>query len=202
MRPDNKKGYLIVFEGIDGTGKSTQLQLLADFLKNKGYSVIKTREPTDGQYGRQIRDLYLNRKQVSLAEELELFLADRREHVDKILNPELTRGTVILCDRYYLSTAAYQGAAGLSPSDIFDKNSFAPVPDLALLFTAPTRIGIDRITTGRGETLNDFEQESSLEKVAEIFNSMDFPYIQRIEASGSISDIHSSVRQAVLTLLE
>ena len=261
------KGLLIVFEGIDGTGKSTQMSLLGRFLREKGLTVIETREPTNGQFGQQIRALYTNRNGVSPEQELELFLADRQEHVDNVLTPALQEGKIILCDRYFLSTAAYQGvvdhysagaipeasdtrpgkrsgaetpalavghsssipgasdtrpsmavghsssipgasdtrpsmAVGFSPAEIIAKNDFAPTPDLALLFCAPPRLGIERITKGRGETLNDFEQEATLQKVAAIFDNMELPYIKRINASGSIVAIHQAVLQAVTPLLQ
>lgn len=196
-----KKGLLIVFEGIDGTGKSTQLSLLANTLRQQGFSVIETREPTDGQFGQQIRALYANRNGVSREQELELFLADRREHVQNLLTPALQKGQIILCDRYFLSTAAYQGAIGFSPAEILEKNSFAPTPDLALLFYAPPHVGIERITVKRGETLNDFEQEATLQRVAAIFDSLNLPYIQRIDASGSIESIQQSVLNAVTPFL-
>ena len=214
------KGLLIVFEGIDGTGKSTQMSLLARHLREKGFAVIETREPTNGQFGQQIRALYTNRNGVSPEQELELFLADRREHVHKVLTPALQEGKIILCDRYFLSTAAYQGvvghsssipgacdtrpsvAVGFSPAEIIAKNDFAPPPDLALLFSAPPRLGIERITKGRGDTLNDFEQEATLQKVAAVFDSLELPYIKRINASGSIAAIHQAVLQAVTPILQ
>ena len=225
------KGLLIVFEGIDGTGKSTQMSLLARYLRENGFTVIETREPTNGQFGQQIRALYTNRNGVSPEQELELFLADRQEHVDNVLKPALQEGKIILCDRYFLSTAAYQGvvdhspagaisgtsdtqpgkrsnakapavAVGFSPAEIIAKNDFAPPPDLALLFCAPPQIGIERITKGRGDTLNDFEQEAALQKVAAIFDSLELPYITRINASGSIAAIHQAVLQAVIPILQ
>ncbi len=197
-----KKGILIVFEGIDGTGKSTQLNLLADALKKKDYPVITTREPTNGTFGRKIRSLYDNRGDVSREEELELFLQDRREHVDTLLQPGLAEKKVILCDRYYLSTIAYQGAAGFDTTNIMNKNSFAPVPDLALLFQMPPQVSIERITEKRGDTLNDFEQEETLQKVAQIFDTLDFPYIQRIDATRSIKSVHRSTLSAAEDLLQ
>lgn len=195
---EQKKGLLIVFEGTDGTGKSTQLRLLADALQERGLNVITSREPTEGRYGQEIRKLYTNRNTISREEELDLFLADRKEHVETLLTPALNAGKVILCDRYYLSTIAYQGAAGLDPARILARNDFAPEPDLALLFHAPIQTGVDRITKGRGESLNDFEKEEYLRKVASHFAEMDFPFIRRIDASGSIEEIH----QQILGLLQ
>ncbi len=197
-----RTGLLIVFEGTDGTGKSTQLQLLARTLTEKGCTVISSREPTEGQYGQQIRALYSNRDSVSREEELALFLADRKEHVDTVLNPGLTAGRIILCDRYFLSTIAYQGAAGMDTAQILEKNAFAPDPDICLLFQASIQTGVDRITGGRGEELNDFEKADYLQKVASIFNEMDFPYIHRINAAQSIEDVSRDVLTAIEPLLE
>lgn len=201
MKTLERKGYLIVFEGTDGTGKSTQLELLGRYLQKKGHSVITTQEPTNGEYGQKIRTLYTNRERCSREEELNLFLADRREHVDKLLAPSLAEGKIILCDRYFLSTAAYQGAAGFDPEYILQKNDFAPVPDLALLFQAPAAIGTERIVKGRGEELNDFEQQETLEKVAAIFGSIKRPYIKTIDATGSIEEVHLQVLHYVTHLL-
>ena len=152
-----KKGILIVFEGTDGTGKSTPGASAQPVLAGPRLSGhCKPVKPTEGQYGKEIRSLYMHRNTCSRDEELELFLADRREHVQQVLAPGLTQGKIILCDRYFLSTAAYQGARGFDPEEILRKNQFAPDPDLALLFQAPLDTGLTRITSGRGEQLNDF----------------------------------------------
>ena len=202
MMSNNKPGRLIVFEGTDGTGKSTQLKLLAEALEKCGLSVISTFEPSDGKYGKQIRALFTSRDTISREEELDLFLADRKDHIDTLIAPALQAGKIVLCDRYYLSTIAYQGAAGLDPEYILERNNFAPVPDLALLFQAPIETGIQRITEGRGETLNDFEKEEYLQKVAEQFEQMQFPYIKRINAARNIETIHRQVLDLVNPLLE
>ena len=196
-----RKGILIVFEGTDGTGKSTQLALLNRYLLDKGYPALITREPTEGQYGKKIRSLYMHRCSCSREEELELFLADRREHVEQLLAPALAQGKIILCDRYFLSTAAYQGTRGFDPETILRMNHFAPDPDLALLFQASVDTGLNRITSGRGEELNDFEQKDSLKQVATIFSSIKRSYIQLIDANGSIDEVHQQVIDCVQPLL-
>lgn len=192
-----EKGVLIVFEGIDGTGKSTQLQLLADYLRQQGHTVVTTKEPTEGKYGRRIRELYRNRTMVTKEEELELFLLDRRDHVHKVLGPALCRGETVLCDRYYLSTIAYQGAAGMDIDDIAAKNAFAPRPDLALVFQLPPESSIARIMECRGEVPNDFEQRDYLRKVEKIFNSLSFSYIEYIDADHSIDTVQRMVQKHV-----
>jgi dTMP kinase len=201
MKATNKPGLLIVFEGTDGTGKSTQLKLLATALEKKNISVVSTYEPTNGQYGKQIRALFTDRKKISREEELDLFLADRKDHIERLIAPALQSAKIVLCDRYFLSTVAYQGAAGLDPESILSRNYFAPVPDLALLFHAPIETGIRRITEGRCETLNDFEKKDYLQKVAMQFEQLELPYIKRIDAARDIETIHREVLEHVKPLL-
>jgi dTMP kinase len=192
-----KTGVLIAFEGIDGTGKSTQLPMLAASLRDQGHLVVETREPTTGPYGRQIRALYRNRKQVSPQQELELFLLDRRQHVAECILPALERGAIVLTDRYYFSTAAYQGAAGCDPEAIFARHDFAPEPDIVLLLTLSASESVARIRDLRGETLNDFEQQEQLEKVAGLFASFPHSCIIRIPAARPVGEVHASIREAV-----
>lgn len=194
---------MIAFEGIDGTGKSTQLRLLADALVRMGYRVIPTREPTDGPFGLRIRELYRNRAGVSKEEELELFMADRRQHVAEVIMPALQAGNIVLTDRYYLSTAAYQGASGLDPQVIIRQNElFAPRPDLALILTASPELGIRRIRTLRGESLNDFEQEAELRKVAAVFSGLHCDYIRKVDSTQPVEVVHRAIRAHVDLLLQ
>lgn len=198
-----RKGLLIAFEGIDGTGKTTQIEMLSEVLRRRGFSVVATREPTDGQYGRKIRELYKNRKSVTPEEELALFLDDRREHVAQVIAPALARGEVVLTDRYYFSTAAYQGAAGHDPLKIIAANElFAPVPDMVIMLEAPVSLGVHRVQKLRGETLNDFEQEETLAKVAGIFADLKGSCIRRIDGTGNAEAVHALVMKNVAELFE
>ena len=197
----HNRGLLIVFEGIDGTGKSTQINVLKNFLNKEGYRVIATREPTNGQYGKQIRALYQDRQAVTRDEELALFISDRQEHVDTVIYPALRNGDIILCDRYFLSTAAYQGAAGIDPAKIIELNSFAPDPDLAFILEIDIVESMKRITISRGDVLNEFEQLESLKKVDKIFKSLQFPYIRRIDGSQKIQQVSKEIQEEVLNLL-
>ncbi|CAG37538.1 dTMP kinase [Desulfotalea psychrophila] len=198
----NNPGKLIIFEGTDGAGKSTQIKMLANYLRSKGLDVIASFEPTNGPYGQKIRQLYTDRNKVTRNEELELFLADRREHVNKLINPAISAGKIVLCDRYYLSTAAYQGALGFDVEEILQRNSFAPTPDLALLLQIPVEDGRRRITSSRGEETNDFEKAEMLEKVSTIFNSLSFPYIRHINACQSIDNVQRDIIMQVKQLLK
>jgi dTMP kinase len=195
-------GRLIVFEGIDGTGKSTQLRLLRHYLEARDNRVVATREPTDGAYGQKIRSLYRSRSTLSPEEELALFINDRREHVTSVLAPALADGRIVLCDRYFLSTAAYQGAVGLDPELIIARNGFAPPPDLALVFELEPQEAVRRITEHRGELPNDFEQLGYLQKVDTVFRSMRLPYIRRIDASPAADQIQQRVRDLADGLLD
>lgn len=189
-----RRGRLIAFEGIDGTGKSTQIAMLAEALRLDGVEVVATREPTTGVYGQQIRALYQNRAAVSREQELELFLADRRQHVQGLIAPGLAQGKVILTDRYYLSTAAYQGALGFDPELIMRQNeAFAPIPDLVILFELAPVQAVMRIQRYRQESLNHFEQEESLRQVAEVFRALDREYIRRVDGAQDISALHAQI---------
>lgn len=194
-------GLFIVFEGIDGTGKSTQLHLLAERLRQLGYAVVATREPTNGPYGQKIRELFVDRGAVSQEEELELFIADRDQHVKEIIAPALSDGCVVICDRYYLSTVAYQGANGMDQDLILKKNEDFPVPDLAIILEIEPAHGIHRIQNQRHEHPNTFEEEANLQKVAGIFSAMQQDYIERINGSDSIENVHRLVFEAVAKVL-
>ena len=194
-------GLFIVFEGIDGTGKSTQLHLLAEKLRHLGYAVVATREPTDGPYGQKIRELFVDRGAVSQEEELELFIADRDRHVKEVIEPALADGCVVICDRYYLSTVAYQGANGMDPDHILKKNEDFPVPDLAIILEIEPAQGIHRIQNQRNEHPNTFEGEANLQKVAKIFGAMQQDYIARIKGSDTIENVQRQVFEAVAKVL-
>jgi len=194
-------GLFIVFEGIDGTGKSTQVRLLAEKLRKLGYAVVETREPTDSPYGQKIRELFTDRTSVSQDEELQLFIADRDQHVREVITPALSDGCIVVSDRYYLSTVAYQGANGMDPDMILKKNAVFPVPDLAFILEIEPAQGIHRIQNQRNEHPNTFEEEANLLKVAEIFASMEQNFIRRINGAGTIEDVHRQVFEKVDDLL-
>ena len=201
--PSTRKGMLIVFEGIDGSGKTTQVRLLAEELRGRGLPVVETREPTDGVYGRKIRELFNNRKAVSREEELALFMDDRREHVETLISPALESGKIVVTDRYYFSTAAYQGAEGLDPEEIIAQNElFAPVPDLVILVVITPDVGTDRVRYGRGEQLNDFERKDALLRVSNVFDAIKREYIVRVDGSMPLDEVHKAVMEHVGPLLD
>ena len=122
-----KKGLFITFEGIDGCGKTTQIELLKEELEKKGYTVLLTREPGAKGLGEKFREILLNYDgEVSSNCESFLFLADRAQHVDTIIKPAINNGTIVLCDRHTDSTVAYQGyGRELDLEQIYQLNKIA-----------------------------------------------------------------------------
>ncbi len=174
-------GFLIAIEGIDGAGKTTQAHFLQDRLTKRGLRALYTKEPTTGQWGQLLRDSAQTGR-LSIEEELETFLKDRREHVAERIMPHLKDGFVVIVDRYYFSTAAYQGARGLDPRELLRQNEkFAPEPDLLVLLDLDVEKGLDRVRT-RGDRANLFEQTESLRRAREIFLSLQKPYLLKIDA--------------------
>lgn len=146
-----KKGLFITFEGTDGCGKTTQIELLKRYLEEKGYKVVLTREPGAKGLGEKLREILLNYDgDVSSNCESFLFLADRAQHIDMLIKPAIERGKVVLCDRHTDSTVAYQGyGRGLDLNQIKMLNDIATngvKPDMTFVFdidieTAQKRVG-------------------------------------------------------------
>jgi len=162
---DGRRGWLIVFEGIDGSGKTTQMRRVAEALRARGLGVVELFEPTRGRFGQQIRSLAQQKHHpISPEQEMELFIRDRMEDVEKNIRPALERGNIVLLDRYYYSTIAYQGARGLDPPMIQQRNeAFAPRPDLVLYFSLSVDEAMRRIKGDVAVTADLFEQAGESE---------------------------------------
>jgi dTMP kinase len=184
---------LIVIEGIDGTGKSTQARRLAAWLEARGRTTVVSREPTDGPWGRKLRESAATGR-LSAEDELAYFLRDRREHVERLIAPGLAAGKVVILDRYYFSTMAYQGSRGLDPAAIRRANEeFAPVPDLLLVLDLDVDHALARIG-GRGDTANAFEKRDSLERCQAVFRSLaGEPFVRFIDTSASEEEVHRMI---------
>jgi dTMP kinase len=193
-------GYLIVLEGIDGTGKSTQARLLADSLRERGHRVVRSREPTDGAFGSRLRASATTGR-LSPEEELQLFLQDRREHVETLIEPALQGGEIVILDRYYFSTMAYQGARGFDPAEIRRINEeFAPRPDLLILLDLPIDTALDRIGTRDGEA-NAFETRASLQQCHAIFHALQDDVVHVVRADQEIAGVAAEILQATIAVL-
>lgn len=191
------QGIFIVIEGIDGTGKSTQSKRLAEWFRSRGREVVLSREPTDGPWGKKLRESATTGR-LSPVEELECFLNDRREHVEMSIKPALAEGKVVILDRYYFSTMAYQGARGFDPAEIRRRNeAFAPQPDLLLILDLSVESAHGRIGA-RGDTANEFEQRDTLTRCREIFLSLrDEPFACVIDAEPSLNEVTADILSVV-----
>jgi len=196
------RGKLIAFEGIDGCGKSTQLEMLAGALRARGFEVVTTREPTGGRHGRRIREMARSGKPVSPEEELRWFVLDRREHVADVVEPALAEGKLVLTDRYYLSSVAYQGAHGLDPAVILaDSEREFPHPDLAVLLRVSPEHGLQRVKARKGPSEPVFEEEVFLRRAARIFDDLGPGYLVHVDGNGSPEQVHERVFDVVDTRL-
>ena len=189
------RGRLVVFEGVDGSGKSTQLRMLAEHFAAGDVAHVVTREPTDGAWGRKIRAMARSGELVAREEELRWFLEDRREHVAQVLRPGVEAGKIVLSDRYYLSTVAYQGARGFEPQALLaELEAEFPAPDLALIFEMDPGDALARVRARGGVAEPAFEDAQFLARVGAVFRSLDRHYIARIDARGDADTVARSVR--------
>ena len=193
------KGLLIAFEGVDGSGKSTQARKLAEHFRAQGREVVLTREPTDGPWGRKIREARFTAR-LSPADELNAFIEDRRQHVTEEIAPALARGAVVIIDRYYYSTAAYQGARGLNPQELLATNrAFAPKPDVVVLVDVTADQALERISS-RGEGQDLFETKAALTAVRDLFLQLaKEPHFAVVDGNGDEATVFARVLNAVKT---
>jgi dTMP kinase len=192
-------GILIAVEGIDGAGKTTQVERLRAALAAAGETVVASKEPTSGKWGQRIRESAQHGR-MALDQELHAFTEDRREHIAKI-KPALDRGDIVLLDRYFYSTIAYQGARGADPVKIGNAmRAEFPIPDLVLLIDLHPAEALERISVSRGETPNHFERLDSLQAIRQRFLDIakDDPTIQQINGSDGIEAVYQAAMHIVL----
>lgn len=197
------RGVLIAFEGVDGCGKSTQARRMADALRNLGHCVSLFREPGDSEYGRELRRIFVEGRDVSPEEEVRLFLEDRRIDVRDNIEPALRRGEIVLMDRYYLSSVVYQGALGIDPQSILEANeAFAPRPDLTLILDVDPATAAERMHASRGG-VNSFEKRDYQERVRAAYAGwVDGERVLHIDASGDPDSVHEAMLVPVLGVID
>lgn len=198
------RGILIVFEGIDGSGKSTHARLLYNYIIKRGFDAVILKEPTKGRWGDKIREIARHgRGRISPKEELDYFINDRMEDVQNNIKPALKAKKIVIMDRYYISTMAYQGATLGNPEEILRINErFAPPPDAIFLLDIEPDVAISRIMEGRKATNPGFEQEDYLRKVRQIFNGLTLPNLRRIDTRMNIEMISEEILKQVESLLD
>jgi dTMP kinase len=158
-----KKGKLIVFEGIDGAGSTTQLKLFGKYLKKKKLKFVETHEPTDGLIGKLISKALRREVKFSWDTLQLLYSADRADHLDKLIKPNLDRGVNVISDRYFLSTFAY-GQLNLEGAWLRKLNSKFQPADITFYIDTPAKVAIGRIEKTRSQS-ELFEKEKLLEIV-------------------------------------
>jgi dTMP kinase len=196
----DRPGLLVVLEGIDGSGKSTLLRGLAEAVEARGFRVVRTREPTDGPYGRKIRALAASgREAVTPEEEFQLFHEDRKLHVAEVVRPALARGDVVIQDRSYFSSVAYQGQRGLDRARLLrESESIAPRPDLLFVIDLPAEVALERIRASR-RGADDFESKETLEEVRRAFLAFDGAVV--LDGTRSSDEVLRSALPDVLSRL-
>ncbi len=198
------KGKFITFEGIDGAGKSSHVEWLADLLRQRGLTVQVTREPGGTALGEKLRELLLN-EPMHLETETLLMFAARREHLDKLIIPALNRGEWVVCDRFSDATYAYQGGGrGLDRSKCQQLEHWVHAdvqPDLTLLFDLPLEVARERIALA-SRVLDRFEQERAdfHERVRQAYHERGHSHPHRvrvIDANRSLDEIRNSLEYIV-----
>ena len=206
MMKDTKRGRLIVFEGIDGGGKSTQARLLAERLRAEGREVVLTAEPTDLPSGRALREALSGKVKKSECEMALMFVADRIAHntdPENGLAALLERGIDVICDRYYYSTLAYQGQS-TDYAWVKSMNLSCPeitTPDLCIYLDLTPAQSLERIRAGR-DSVEIYENEETLTKVRNAFLSVlddlsTTDRIVRIDAYRTPEEIAKDIATAV-----
>ena len=203
-----KKGLFIVFEGGEGSGKSTILEKIYNWLLEENKNVVKTREPGGIKISEQIREIILSSENEEMDGKTEalLFAAARRQHLVEKVIPALIEGKIVLCDRFIDSSLAYQGyARGYRIEEIYKINSFAIgeyMPDLSILFDIEPSTGLDRIKKNSSREVNRLDKER-----VEFHNKVREGYHEvlkindkmiKIDASKSIEEVFEDVKEIIL----
>ena len=198
----------ITLEGIEGSGKTSSIKSITDLLDSKRISYVVTREPGGSSIGSELRSILLDPKtEISSEVELLLMLADRKDHVEKVILPNLETGNWVISDRFMDSSIAYQGGGRKLDKkmiDSFSKNLSLPNPDLTLLFDVPVEISLSRVKA-RGE-LDRFEQEKLdfHNRIREAYLELAEQNVNRIQIIDSSREIElmlKSVEQIIKNLI-
>ena len=199
------KGLFITFEGTDGSGKTTQIELLTEYLNGKGYEVVKTIEPGGTELGRKIRQILLSRENTGMSHRAEtlLFQASRAELVSKVIAPALDSGKTVICDRFFDSTLVYQGMArGLGVEEMLDMSLWATgglEPDITFLLSIDHEKGRKRLS-GTSRDRIEMEEDGFQERICSGYRKLARKYSGRIieiDAGLEIEEIAEMIREKV-----
>lgn len=207
--PDMKKGYFISFEGLDGSGKSTQIDKLSSYLKSRGYDVIISREPGGTDIGEKIRGILLSPESsnMTVLTEAMLYAASRAQHVEEVIKPALAQGKIVICDRFVDSSIAYQGYGRKIKAEVEVINGYAVagcMPDITFFLKADHVTGTDRMK-GRDKDRIEMEKADFHEEVYRGYKVLEKEYKERIkgiDATKSIDEIFHEIRTYTDILLK
>lgn len=203
MKKNTYPGKFIVFEGLDGSGQSTQTSLLRDFLLKQGYQVVITKEPTkDSEAGRKIRQILDEKTQEDPAELQKLFAKDREEHLKKIIIPSLKQGRFVISDRYFFSSFAFGASDGVDLDWLIKLNDNFLIPDQTFILDVRPEVCLDRIEK-RGTTKTFFEKQEKMVKILSVYKILPqrFPKAVLIDGERPITEIHEEIKNIVNTKL-
>lgn len=199
MKKNNYPGKFIVIEGLDGSGKSVQAELLVNFLKQQSKEVIRTKEQTaDSKAGLKIKEILLGKAAGTPLELQKLFVQDRKEHLENQIIPALQTGKHVVCERYAASTVAFGGSAGLDIDLLVKMNDNFLLPDLTIILDVSPEICMQRIDA-RGEPKELFEKAEKLAKVREIYKKMPQIYgnVSVVNGENSEEKVFEDVKKLV-----
>jgi dTMP kinase len=202
MHKNTYTGKFIVFEGLDGSGQSTQAELLKDYLEKSDKQVLLTKEPTlDSDAGREIAEVLSHKKTLSSDKLQELFVEDRRDHLNKLILPVLKDGVFVISDRYFLSTLAF-GSIDCNLELLIKLNNDFMEPDITFILEVRPEISIGRIEK-RGKEIQLFEKLDKLTKVAENYRilSQRFENIFVVDGEKLILEVHGAILEKLNNLL-
>ena len=195
------KGRFIVFEGLDGSGQSTQANLLRNFLIKKGFEVILTKEPTlTSKAGKEIREVLDKKKTIPPAKLQELFAKDRKEHLGKVIIPALKKGKIVISDRYFFSSFAYGKASGVNLEWLIKINNDFLLPDITFLLKVSPKICLERIKKrNKGKKRTLFEEKEKLEKVWQVYKILPtrFKNIYIINGEKPIKEVFKTIKKII-----
>lgn len=189
-------GILIAIDGIDGAGKTTQVHLLKEAFERIGETVVISKEPTDGEWGQRLRDSALTGR-LPFDEELDLFIRDRQDHLARKIIPALNARNIVILDRYFYSTIAYQGILVQHHESIMERIRADVVePDAAFWLDLPANLAVNRVTARDGKP-NLFERQEDLARAGEIFRSIAEAdrVLHRLDATMSPPLLHQAIIQ-------
>jgi dTMP kinase len=206
-------GLFITFEGPEGSGKTTQMHVLAGYLRGQGRDVLTTREPGGTPIGDRVRSILLDPAHTEMLPRTEflLFSAARAQHVDQVIQPHLARDGIVLCDRFADSSLAYQGYGYRLDLEIRQAiTHFATgglVPDLTLYFDLPVEIGLRRKAGGDGDAWNRMEQKEIAfhERVRAGYLAMAAQEPERwfvVDATRDVEAVQATIRELVTRRLD